>query len=124
MIPGGKGARRGGTQFAGGLLFVCLRYRASQIVRFRRFLRLLRGRRFFGRFLMATLMIVVISDAKFHFRKLSSSSTAAHAHTCVLDSPEFIYNEMTDFFSGVSGGLLPVVEVGFFFRSSHSATQV
>lgn len=73
---------------------------------------------------MATLMIVVISDAKFHFRKLSSSSTAAHAHTCVLDSPEFIYNEMTDFFSGVSGGLLPVVDVGFFFRSSHSATQV
>lgn len=49
---------------------------------------------------MATLMIVVISDAKFHFRKLSSSLTAAHAHTCVLDSPEFIYNEMTDFFRG------------------------
>lgn len=36
-----------------------------------------------------------------------------------------VYLQWDDgFFSGVSGGLLPVVDVGFFFRSSHSATQV
>lgn len=64
---------------------------------------------------MATLMIVVISDAKFHFRKLSSSLTAAHAHTCVLDSPEFIYNEMTDFFRGFREVCCLLLMLVFFF---------
>lgn len=60
-------------------------------------------------------------DTKFHFRKLSSSSTAAHAHThtCVLDSPEFIYNEMTDFFfRGFREVCCLLLVLGFFLVKS------